>query len=117
MANSKRDDDFTPISESDVREYLDTTADFSFEMKVLEQLRGLGFQCQHGGTYRDSVSSKPRQLDIRADRDVMLDESFQAAHYRLRLAVECKNLRDTPPLLVHAVSRTDEEAYNELVIR
>src|SRR6266566_3437458 len=105
-----------PISETDVREYLATAADFSFEMRVLEQLRGLDFQCQHGGMYRDSVTGKPRQFDIHAERSVRLVD-FQNAAYRLRLAVECTNLRDTSPLLVHATRRTDAEAYHELVVR
>lgn len=101
--------DAPPISLADIQEYLTTASDFSFEMSVLQRLTALHFECQHSGTYRDPVTEKARQFDIRASRK---DGTFV-----LRLAVECKNLRDTSPLLIHNTARTAEESYHCLLGR
>jgi hypothetical protein len=97
-----------PVGKQDIVDFLDKEADFSFEMKVLETLRHNTFQCDHAGTFVDPITEKTRQFDIRARHEVGV--------YRLRLAVECKNLRPTAPLLVHAVNRRDHEAFQQLLI-
>jgi len=98
-----------PIGLDDISEFLATEADFAFEMRVLRKLRGLNCNCEHAGTYADPITQKRRQFDVRA--------KLVQLTYDLRLAVECKNLRDTSPLLVHAVKRTQDEAFHDLVIR
>jgi hypothetical protein len=74
-------------------------------MSVLAELRTLGFECSHSGTYSDPVTKKIRQFDLRA--------TFEKANCKLALAVECKNLRS--PLLVSAVPRTPKEAFHSVI--
>lgn len=92
----------------DLEQFVATDSDFAFEMKVLAQLRNLEFDCEHSGTYRDPVSDKIRQFDIRAQR--------KRNKYRLALAVECKNLRVNNPLLLSAVPRTATESFHDVLV-
>ncbi|MCH7701068.1 MAG: hypothetical protein IID37_05220 [Planctomycetes bacterium] len=94
------------ITQPDLIEYLDGYSDFSFEIKTLRALVTLGFTCEHGGTYDDPATGKPREYDIRATR--RMGKAF------LRLAVECKNLRANFPLLVSCLPRRAEEAFHEV---
>jgi hypothetical protein len=96
------------IKQSDIEEYLNDYSDFSFELRVLKELTDLKLECQHGGTYEDPVTGKSREFDIRA---LMYgDESI-----RIHLSVECKNIRDNFPLVVHCIKRKKDESYHELV--
>lgn len=104
MAKLKTD----PIAQADLIEYLNDHSDFSFELNVLKSLVASGFTCEHGGTYADPVTHRPRQFDIRATR--IFDLCF------LRLAVECKNLRPNFPLLISCLPRRVDEAFHELVV-
>ena len=97
-----------PILSSDLIEYLDSHSDFSFEIETLKELIQRGFTCEHGGTYTDPTTQKPREYDIRATR--------QIKGRILRLAVECKNLRPNFPLLISCLPRRPEEAFHELVV-
>jgi hypothetical protein len=93
------------IDAKDMADYLATESDFGFEIRVIKQLRSFGFEIQHGGTYMDEITSKPRQFDIRAT----LSDERRA----VRLAVECKNLKKTFPMLVSCLPRMhDEAAYD-----
>ncbi len=96
-----------PVGQQELIEFLDNHSDFSFEINVLKALVGLGFACEHGGSYKDPVTNKPRAFDIRATKDL--------GKRILRFAVECKNLRENYPLLVSCVPRSDEEAFHEIV--
>jgi hypothetical protein len=104
MAKLKSD----PIAPSDLIEYLDSHSDFSFEIETLKELIKLGFTCEHGGTYEDPTTQKPREYDIRATRRI--------EKRLLRLSVECKNLRPNFPLLISCLPRRPEEAFHELSI-
>ncbi len=95
------------VTKKDLTEFLEDVSDFSFEIRVLNALVNRGFTCEHGGTYDDPVTQKPRQFDIRATR--------RFGKRVLRLAVECKNLRDTFPLLISCVPRAPEESFHEIV--
>jgi hypothetical protein len=64
MAKSKLQS--SPITASDLKEFVDNNSDFDSEMTVLAGLRSLDFECEHSGTYQDPVSDKIRQFDIRA---------------------------------------------------
>jgi len=44
------------IGEAELLEYLNTSSDFAFELRCLERLAKLGFDCQHGGSYTDPVT-------------------------------------------------------------
>lgn len=59
------------------------------------------------GTRRGSRDEKLREFDIRA--------LYWNGPYRVRLAIECKNLREHAPLLVSAVLRDRSEAYHEFL--
>jgi len=72
-------------------------------------LRASGFDCSHSGTYRDPVTEKTRQYDIRA--------VMNGSEGTLALAVECKNLRMNCPLLLSTVPRTREEAFHTVFLR
>jgi len=96
----------TSITAKDLEEFASTNSDFDFEMRVLSLLQNAGLQCRHAGTYRDPVTDKIRQFDIRA--------FLHGGQYTLAMAVECKNLRDQNPLLLSAVPRTHDEAFHNV---
>lgn len=93
------------ITKAEVDKFVAEDSDFGFEMSVLADLRTLGFECSHSGTYSDQVTKKIRQFDLRA--------TIERANFRLALAVECKNLRS--PLLISAVPRTSKEAFHSVI--
>jgi len=95
-----------PVGQPELTDFLDNHSDFCFEIQVLNTLVGLGFPCEHGGSYEDPVTKKPREFDIRATKDL--------GKRILRFAVECKNLRENYPLLVSCVPRRHEEAFHEI---
>src|ERR1039457_6429851 len=97
----------TPITAQDLEDFTANDSDFDFEMKVLALLQNAGLQCRHAGTYRDPVTDKIRQFDMRA----FLDN----AEYTLAMAVECKNLRPNNPLLLSAVPRTQDEGFHNVL--
>jgi hypothetical protein len=104
MAKLKKD----PITAQGLIEFVNADSEFGFEMRVLKQLRADGFICSHSGTYRDPITDKMRQYDIRAYKN--------RGDLILALAVECKNLRPNNPLLLSAVPRTDEGAFHDLLV-
>ncbi|MEO0928985.1 MAG: hypothetical protein AAFY63_24400, partial [Cyanobacteria bacterium J06643_13] len=53
------------ISAEEINQWLDSQSDFSLEMRVFSHLLSLDFHAEHGGTYSDPVTDKPRQFDIR----------------------------------------------------
>lgn len=105
MAKLKND----PIGKADLIEYLNTASDFAFELRCLERLTSLGFQCQHSGSYTDPVTKKTRQFDLRAQKQFL-----EKRH--VRCAIECKSLNESFPLLVMCVSRPPDESFHELIL-
>jgi hypothetical protein len=97
------------ISPTDIEELLRTSSDFGLEMRVLKEMRQLGFDCSHAGTYRDAVTHKSREYDIRAAR-------LEGTHC-LYVSVECKGFSTLAPVLVHRTVRTDYEAYHYVLIK
>lgn len=95
------------ITAVDIEQFVREQSDFDFEMRVVAALNGLGFTCLHAATYKDPVSGKIRQFDIRATRT---DNDR-----RLALAVECKNIRENSPLLLSALPRLNSEAFHEVI--
>jgi hypothetical protein len=96
-----------PITAKDLEEFTAVSSDFAFEMKVLALFQSAGFQCRHAGTYRDPVTDKLRQFDMRA--------FLENAEYTLAMAVECNNLRPNNPLLTSALTRTKDEAFHDIL--
>jgi hypothetical protein len=95
------------IIESDLAEYLESQDDFSLELFVLRTADKAGFKTSHGGTYEDPITQKSRQFDIRA--------SLSKGIHELSLAIECKALRRSFPLLVSRVPRVKSDACHSLV--
>src|SRR5207237_448586 len=62
---------------------------------------------EHGGTYKDEVTGKPRQFDFRC--------SLRKKSTLLSLAVECKNLSVEAPLVISGTWRRKEEAFHDLI--
>ncbi|TGL36051.1 hypothetical protein [Leptospira perdikensis] len=96
-----------PISESDITEYLDSNNDFKLELETYKVCKEFGLNANHAGTYEDPVTNKPRQYDIRA--------TFQKKSYFIKFSIECKNLKDSFPLIIHRTPSQEKEAYHEIV--
>lgn len=71
-------------------------------------LRQRQFDCEHGGHYEDPITNKSREFDIRAAKTI-------GAH-RIRMAIECKNIRENFPILVSCVPRHEDEAYHQIAL-
>jgi hypothetical protein len=97
-----------PINASDIRDFCESESDFSFELQTLALLNELGVSCEHGGVYEDPITQKARQYDIRGLLQVNQIN-------RVRLAIECKNIRPNFPLVVFTVPRSKEESYHEFI--
>lgn len=102
-----------PITASDLIGYLETTSDFQFEMEVLKVCTNSSFIPEHGGTYVDFATKKDRQFDIRA---WSTKQQRGDQHCVLKLAIECKNLKSSFPLLVSCVPRREEECYHYVIM-
>ena len=110
----------------DLLEYLNSYSDFSFELAVLKMLRTNGIECEHGGLYEDPVTSKSREFDIRATKTIQQSPSGRMAieckitetiqRYRVRMAIECKNIRDNFPILISCIPRHEQESYHQIAI-
>jgi hypothetical protein len=104
MAKLKTDQ----IEPADLLEYLNSYSDFSFELGVLKMLRERGLECEHGGHYEDPVTNKSREFDIRAKKTIK--------QWRVRAAIECKNIRENFPILISCVPRHEQEAYHQVAL-
>jgi hypothetical protein len=97
-----------PISASDIKDVVLKEDDFGHEMRVGKVIRAIsGIQIEHGGTYVDSVTGKPRQFDFRC--------SVQKETAELNLAVECKNLNPLAPLVICGTKRQNDEATHDFI--
>jgi|GEM_PF-579700 len=96
------------ICQSDILEYLKAYSDFSFELAVLKMLRESGLICEHGGLYEDAVTKKFREFDVRAITEIQ--------RRRVRLAIECKNVRENFPILISCVPRHEQESYHQVAL-
>lgn len=115
------------IDDEDIKKYVDMySPDFTLELKVLNTLKSLGFECEHSGTYADPVTNIVRQFDIRAHKELFTSDQtkiFQddpegdGHEYEVNniltvyFAMECKNIGKTSPLLVHCVPREQHESF------
>jgi hypothetical protein len=104
MAKQQKD---KVIGRADLIEFLDNSSDFAFEIRTLQLLHEAGFHVDHGGSYDDPATHKPREFDFRCSK---VD-----ANIFLCLAVECKNLRANFPLLISCLPRRAEESFHEVV--
>lgn len=97
-----------PVSAADIRGVVTKEDDFAHELRVGHAIRSCpAIQLQHGGTYTDPVTQKPRQFD---DRCWLRKEEAC-----LSLAVEGKNLSPAVPLVVCGIGRPETEAFHDLI--
>lgn len=96
------------IVAEDFQEYLQSQSDLAFELQVLKILKNEGCKCSHGGAYDDPVSKKTREYDVRAE--------INAENFKIKMAIECKNLRPNFPLLVSSIPRSKEEAFHQICL-
>jgi hypothetical protein len=122
-----------PLTASEVQKLVATEDDFGHEMRVGTAIRAIpAFEVKHGGTYIDRATSKPRQFDYRCTLTkpaVGLELQIPAQGFtgaedwrhsnkatRLMLAVECKNLNPSFPLVIYGADRQVTEAFQDLVV-
>lgn len=98
------------VTKADIEQFLSTSSDFTFELRVLQHASGVGLHCRHGGTYDDPITQKARQFDIQAE-----SVPVRPPDATFRFAIECKNLRPTFPLVVHRVPRASNEAFIDAI--
>lgn len=85
------------ITSTEIEKWVDADSDFGFELQVFSSLMLHCSKCEHAGTYKDPVTKKLRQFDIRC--------YIRGPRCMANLAVECKNLTDSFPLVVQCVPR------------
>lgn len=97
----------TPITAADLEAYLREHDDFALERDILRVALELGLVVEHGGTYTDAATGKPRQFDLRL--------GTMAQDRQILLSVECKNLGKNCPLLVSRIPRERDEAFHQVL--
>lgn len=97
-----------PISGADIAEYLSKHDDFALELRCAKALKERQWSFMHGGSYEDPVTKKTRQFDVRASK--------QIGKTQISLAVECKALRVSYPLVVSRHPRTKDESFHEVIL-
>jgi len=97
------------ITARDISDYVATQDDFDLELFVNRTLKERGVLSEHGGTYIDPYTNKPRQFDIRASIE------FGKLGWGLNLAIECKSLSAEYPLIVSRVPRPAPESTYYLI--
>ena len=109
-SKTEADEQAEKVSPQIIRAVVEKEDDFGFELRVgnvIESIRA--FQMEHGGTYTDSVTDKPRQFDYRC----VLEK--EEGRQRLCLAVECKNLCVQNPLVVSGIGRREDDAFHDFI--
>ena len=96
-----------PLTSVEIEKYLNSQDDFALEMQIYSLALSLGYETSHGGTYEDPVTKKPRQYDIRAH--------LVREDRRIDLAIECKSLKSSYPLVVSRIPRMAAESYHQVV--
>lgn len=97
----------SPIDAEAIDHYLAGDSDFQLEIEAVRALTSCGFTCQHGGTYEDPKSGKYREFDVRG--------YCESEKLQVRLAVECKNIKEYSPMLVSSLPREAVDAYHEVI--
>jgi hypothetical protein len=97
----------TPVTADDIKAYLETQDDFDLELHVYQEALRRRLIATHGGSYEDPITKKPRQYDVRA--------SIRRPEGLIEMAIECKALRPSFPLVVSRVPRAIEEGFHQLV--
>lgn len=111
MAQLKED----TITIEDIEQYSREYSDFSFELSVASEVRSFGIEVfGQSGIYTDPVTGKPREYDVRA-RKFIDGQKPLSLKGQVLFAIECKNIRDYCPLVVHCIRRDPNKAYQNVV--
>jgi hypothetical protein len=113
------------FSPGDIKKVITDEDDFGHEMRVGRILNdfkdsqdatpvSIIDKIQHGGTYTDSITGKPRQFDYRCQIECRA-LAFPPPSRRVLMAVECKNLYKSSPLVVCGIPRDNTEAYHGFI--
>jgi hypothetical protein len=97
------------ITKEHLEEFIATQDDFALELHAYSLASDLGFSVRHAGSYADPVTGKARQFDVQAS--VECGENFY-----VHMAIECKALRPSYPLLVSQIPRIKAESYQDVVL-
>jgi len=110
-----------PIKLEDVENFLTENGDdFRFEIEAWNATtEACNIACNShqyrrpevdfGGFYQDPVTKRSRQYDLRIQFEKKVDSFTQM----MKLAVECKNLRNFNPLLISRLPMRKEEKYGD----
>jgi hypothetical protein len=107
IAPAVPDNDAAPLIAQELRAYLESQDNFAFEREIFTHAKSFGLTVQHAGLYEDQLSEKFRQFDLRASK--------LNGNHRISLAIECKSLTASYPLLVSCVPRAADESYHEVM--
>lgn len=95
------------IDAESISSYLDAHDDFDLELFAQRELTLNGWSSHQGGTYKDGVTGKYRQYDVRAIKNFAMDTYIS-------MAVECKSLSPENPLIISRVPRPDYDCYHHV---
>jgi hypothetical protein len=97
------------ITKEHLEEFIATQDDFALELYAYSLARDLGFTARHAGSYTDPTTGKARQFDVQASRHC-------GENFHIHLAIECKALRPSHPLLISQIPRIRAESYQDIVL-
>lgn len=96
------------ITKEHLEEFIATQDDFTLELFAYSHARSAGFNATHAGTYIDPQSGKARQFDVQANRKC-------GENLHVFMAIECKSLSPSFPLLISQIPRIQAESYQDIV--
>ncbi|MEA4862515.1 MAG: hypothetical protein VB042_04340 [Victivallaceae bacterium] len=90
----------------DIERYAAEQSDFAFEMEILQLFKGnYAGKTGWGGLYYDPNTGKQREYDIRTELSIDIHRPI----YWINLAIECKHLKQTYPLVISCTPRNESE--------
>lgn len=103
------------VSLDDVIKYSKEYSDFAFELAVASNVRQCDIEVfDQSGIYKDPNTNIPREFDIRARR-VLKQDNVLAMQGHALFPIECKNIRDHSPLVVHCIRRDLSKSYQNAI--
>ena len=97
---------------SNIEDALHDGSSFYFEEEIASNLRKLGFEVQHCGTYIDPIKEERREFDIKTSL-IIQQQSSKTSTRRLSCSIECTTLPG--PLVVFTQIREESASYLEIL--
>ena len=99
----------------DIEQYCEQYSDFAFELSVAHKVKFCGIDVfDQSGIYIDPNTNLPREFDIRA-RKTSETNNPMALKGQVIFPIECKNIREYSPLVVHCIRRDKNKAYQNAI--